>query len=599
MDDQSKLEVLSEVRELWDSASALSDLQENRWAANERLARSEHLTPRKLGQSNLFVPKIESMLYRKKADHLFALDGDNPISLTKTLTSSKAGAKIMERVCNYYLKEAGGINWRSNVLNVSSDALTYNFAPWFADWDRGVEEFEEEVETLDENGDIVLETVKSERETFSYATLENIPPEDMRIDPAVGWDEVGMSRFGIVRRWRDKSFAQRMHKIGRWAEVDDSVFQSNQTTAIGNVVKTERAHQNGLFDSATDIDNGLIEVWYSFYYQEMDDGEYVPVVTTSITDQIILEEPTELEFNLANSDGTDPWNFGVGRIYYTPHEMYDRALPEKLESGNVEVNAIRNQRRDNVSLVLNREKYMTPDAGIDPAVLSRSFSGKVNVVKTKGSVWWDAPPDVTGSSYNEENMATNDMERLVAESASRSGGSSGDTATEVKISSANSSATATLDTTVLNETFGIRFAHKLIRMIRQTADPEIFYAAAADIAVEVQDPYAEALQGDFLVQVGAGAMQAARDVAISNTANTVALLQSAYGANANYQPLFKTALEMQGYNVDEIIPNPQGNQGAEEPAFNDLGGVAGVDNLTVQPNVQLSGGQFGASPQGN
>jgi hypothetical protein len=591
--EQDDLEILSEIQGIWDSSSAISDLQEQRWATNERLARSEHITSRKLGQSNIFVPKIESMLYRKKADHLFALDGDNPISLKRTLTSTKAGAKIMERVANYYLKEAGGINWRTAVLNVSSDALTYNFAPWFADWDRGVEEYEEEIETLDEDGNIVLESVTSERETFSYPTLENIPPEDFRIDPSIGWDEVGMARYGIIRRWRDKAFAQRMEANGRWNKIDDSVFSANVSSSIGNVVKTERAHQNSPFDYSMDIDNGLVEVWYSFYYKEID-GELVPVMATSLTNQVLLEEPEELEFDLSKADGSDPFPFGVGRIYYTPHEMYDRAMPEKLESGNVEINAIRNQRRDNVSLVLNREKYMTPEAGIDPAVLSRSFAGKVNVVKSANSVWWDAPQDVTGSAYKEEDVASNDMERLVAESAQRSGGTTGGTATETKIASANASATASLDTTVLNETFGVRFAEKLILMIKQAADPEIFIKAAEDIKAISDDPYAEAVQGNYLVSVGGGAQQSARDMALSNASNLAAILQSVYGPAANYRPLFKDAIEMQGINFDEVLPDPNQQQ-QQNPAMQDMGGVAGMDNMAPQPTLQFQGGNVSGS----
>jgi hypothetical protein len=592
--EQDDLEILSEIQGIWDSSSAISDLQEQRWATNERLARSEHITSRKLGQSNIFVPKIESMLYRKKADHLFALDGDNPISLKRTLTSTKAGAKIMERVANYYLKEAGGINWRTAVLNVSSDALTYNFAPWFADWDRGVEEYEEEIETLDEDGNIVLESVTSERETFSYPTLENIPPEDFRIDPSIGWDEVGMARYGIIRRWRDKAFAQRMEANGRWNKIDDSVFSANVSSSIGNVVKTERAHQNSPFDYSMDIDNGLVEVWYSFYYKEID-GELVPVMATSLTNQVLLEEPEELEFDLSKADGSDPFPFGVGRIYYTPHEMYDRAMPEKLESGNVEINAIRNQRRDNVSLVLNREKYMTPEAGIDPAVLSRSFAGKVNVVKSANSVWWDAPQDVTGSAYKEEDVASNDMERLVAESAQRSGGTTGGTATETKIASANASATASLDTTVLNETFGVRFAEKLILMIKQAADPEIFIKAAEDIKAISDDPYAEAVQGNYLVSVGGGAQQSARDMALSNASNLAAILQSVYGPAANYRPLFKDAIEMQGINFDEVLPDPNQQQQQQNPAMQDMGGVAGMDNMAPQPTLQFQGGNVSGS----
>jgi len=122
-------ELLSEAQSMWQSASQLHELWEQRWATNERLVNSQHLTKRKSGQSALFIPKIEGFHQSKMADHLAAFGGDDPVSLKRTMTSTKNGARIMESVVNYYISDAGGISWDSYIVNSASNALTYNFAP--------------------------------------------------------------------------------------------------------------------------------------------------------------------------------------------------------------------------------------------------------------------------------------------------------------------------------------------------------------------------------------------------------------------------------------------------------------------------------------
>jgi hypothetical protein len=582
---------LTKVRDIWAESNAVAGLMERTWIENKTLTHSKHITTRKFGQSNLFVPMIEKFHYRKQADHFFAFTGDNPVSLKQTLTSTREGAAIMERVVNYYIKEAGGIDWDTSVLNCAHNALTYNFAPWFVDWDRDVEEIEVDVDVLDEEGNIANDRVKDERELYSYPTLEIISPDDMRIDPSIGWDEVGLARYGIIRRWRDKAFAEKMERSGQWPEVDERYFTSRKD--LGSQLKQTTNNINIGLSNAAD---GFIEVWYSYYYND----EGIPVRAVTIESLEILEDEKELEFDTSDKDGSDPWPFGVGIVYAEPHQLYSRAMPEKLKNLQIEKNAIRNQRRDNVALVLNREKFMTKNAGIDPATLSRSIPGKVNIVSNKNDVWWDAPPDVTASSYNEETVTTTDAEQLVSESAQRSGGSSQrkETATVAKITAANANTAVSLDTGVFGMTFAKRAVKKIIRMIRLAAPPELFEAAAEDAMVDVADPYSEALLGTFKITVGNGVQQSARDMEISQASNTAAIIQSVYGPQANYYPILAPMLEAMGLNPSEIIQDPAAQQ-QNQQVQQDAGGVGGQSQIPPQQVSAVQGGQFGTADQPN
>ena len=286
----------------------------------------------------------------------------------------------------------------------------------------------------------------------------------------------------------------------------------------------------------------------------------------------------------------------MARIYAEPHELYSRAMPEKLESLQLEANAKRNQRIDNVNLSLNKEKYMTPDAGVDPAQLSRTYAGKVTTVAHKNAVWWDTVPDITSSAYKEEDVIVNDMESLVAESPQRMGqtGKASESATKTKLNASNSATALGLDSQVFSLSGPVDIAEKLLRMVRQAADPSIFFLAANYLKLAVEDPYAEALTGDFRITVGAGASQAVKDLAISNAVNMAATLQSIYGPQANYFPIMAPMLEANGFKAEDIIQDPTA-ESQTAPVGMDAGGTATESTpLTVQPNVALSGGQFGA-----
>lgn len=599
LSDDEKGQLISEAKAMWDSASQLHQIWEDRWAKNERLVNSQHLTTRKAGQSSLFIPKIEGFHQSKMSDHLAAFGGNDPVSLKKTATSTKNGASIMEYVVNYYISDAGGISWDSYVVNAASNALTYNFAPAIIDWDRDVREEEIEVDIIDEDGEPARGKEKVETELFSHPTIELIPPEDFRIDPSVGWDELRYARYGACRFFRDQAFAEQMAKQGVWPEIEESEFGIGFTNDSGTL-KNERAMEGSPFNDSTDIDNGLIEVRKYWFYHDLGDG-MVPVEMTTLDDRIILEDPSELELDFSNSDGSDPFNFEIARIYIKPHEPITRAMPDKLEQLQIEQNSIRNQRRDNIGLILNPEKLVTANTGIDPAVLSRSFVGKVSVVRNINDVRWERPPDVTSSAYNEEQVTVNDMERLVAESAQKIGAepSRKETATASKIQAAGGAKTVGFDAAIFGMTGPEAIVRKLIRAIRQAAPESIFILAAEHLQIESADPFKEAVTGDFRVRVGAGQHQAAIDLQISNASNTAAIIQSIYGNAANYHEIIAPMLEAQGFNPDEVIPNPKEQLDPNSPILKDAGGVQdNVAPLTPQPVVQLQGGQFGQGSGG-
>jgi hypothetical protein len=95
-----------------------------------------------------------------------------------------------------------------------------------------------------------------------------------------------------------------------------------------------------------------------------------------------------------------------------PGEFYGLSAVQLIEHLQHELNTTRNQRIDNVSLVLNRMWKVRRSADINPDEL---------ISRPHGVVWVDSPDDVTelamndvtASSYNEERIIKEDMENVI------------------------------------------------------------------------------------------------------------------------------------------------------------------------------------------
>lgn len=143
-------------------------------------------------------------------------------------------------------------------------------------------------------------------------------------------------------------------------------------------------------------------------------------------------------------EGSSPyWRHGkkpfvVSVFEPLPNEFYGLSGVQIMENLQHELNTIRNQRIDNVSMILNRMVKARRNADIDPSEL---------ISRPNGIVWLDKlddieefrMSDITSSGYNEESIVKLDMENALAvPSVIRGADTSGrETATEVVTKSTN------------------------------------------------------------------------------------------------------------------------------------------------------------------
>ncbi len=131
-----------------------------------------------------------------------------------------------------------------------------------------------------------------------------------------------------------------------------------------------------------------------------------------------------------------------------PGEFYGISAVQLLEHLQHELNTNRNQRIDNVSMVLNRMWKVRKDADINENEL---------VSRPHGVIWVERPDDVTevatgdvtGSAYNEETIIKQDMENVIGVPAVVRGAEKGGKQTATEVVTQNTSAGFRFDTKVM------------------------------------------------------------------------------------------------------------------------------------------------------
>ena len=143
-------------------------------------------------------------------------------------------------------------------------------------------------------------------------------------------------------------------------------------------------------------------------------------------------------------DGANPyWRHGKKPFIMSvfeplPNEIYGLSAIQIISDLQEELNTHRNQRIDNVSLILNRMWMKKRGADVDESELVSRPNGIINV-DSFDDLQEMMVNDVTGSAYQEEAIIKSDMENVIATPAvvRGSSGANSETATEIVTKNTN------------------------------------------------------------------------------------------------------------------------------------------------------------------
>lgn len=410
LDDDGKLDWLAVAKDAFvKSDEYFGTNVSNQVTRNISLFNSKHPSGSKYHsdgyrfRSKIFRPKVRSSIRRHESAAAQAYFASEDIVLCSSENEGNdeksAGAHIAERLLNYRLKQPSFM-WFQTCMGAYQDAMVQGAVVSRQEW-----KYRERVIGESDYSDVqVLEDTSAS---------EAVPIENCRFDPNSDWrDPVNSSPFWIeiipMYRCDVKANMGTRHKDAskNWFELSDEELSTADED--GYSTKTVRRSRSEGKTDATDQSHGYSDfdiVWIHRNIIRVDDIDYL--YYTLGTKQL-LSEPIEL-YNV----------YPIGRPYvmgfctFDTHKSLPAAYTELVSGMQQEINDIANQRLDNVKLVINRRSFVRRNAKVDVSGLTRSVPGGVTMVDdVDKDVRHDAPPDVTSSSYAEQDRLNNDFDEL-------------------------------------------------------------------------------------------------------------------------------------------------------------------------------------------
>lgn len=367
-----------------------------------------------------FRPKTRVMVRKNEAaaaKALFSTSDVVHVSAEREMDeASQVSAEINQELLQYRLSNT--IPWFKIAVGAYQDSLVGGPTISYQSWNYKEVDIKET--DFDEDGNSVLD----EEGNDAYSTRTEIvkdtpkidlrPLENVRFSIAADWtDPVNTSPYLIDEMAMTidevKEMARESIKSNiRWKEVTDAQLH----LAINDDYNSVRIAREAKREDSKDerySHQGFDTVWVHRNIFRIDGRDWIFYTLGKIlrlSDPIPLEEEyPHLKF------GQRPYVMGQSNI--ETHKNYPEAPVGLVAGMQVEANSINNQRRDNVELSMNRRYFIKKDAVYDKPALSRSVpGGSVEMDDPQNDVKVEAPPDVTQSSYEEQDRVNADFDEL-------------------------------------------------------------------------------------------------------------------------------------------------------------------------------------------
>lgn len=394
---------LSIASDSFSSSTSYMDANWRRaWEDNLALFQSRHPQDSKYTSENykhrsrIFRPKTRSVVRKNEAAAAAAFFSNvDVVSVEPENPSDKmqqAASQLMGQLINYRLQKS--IPWFQLLIGALQNAQVYGIVSSYQYW-----KYKER-----EDGSVVQDK----------PCIELIAPENIRFDPGADWlDVVGSSPYVIrmvpmyvdevrrLMRTMDRKTGQ-----PQWNELSDGQIRQAMVEYDSLRQARETPRQDSKADNGAPLKDFEI-VWCHENFVRLDDQEYV---YWTLGSQHMLTDPTPLEEVYFH--GQRPFVIGVAMI-----EAH-RAVPDSYVRIGMnlqrEANDIVNQRLDNVKLVLNKRWIAKRGKNVDIQSLMRNVPGGVTMADDPETdvkeINW---PDVTSSSYQEQDRLNVDFDELL------------------------------------------------------------------------------------------------------------------------------------------------------------------------------------------
>ena len=239
--------------------------------------------------------------------------------------------------------------------------------------------------------------------------IDLIPIENFRIDPSASWvDPIRTSPYIIHLMPVYFMDVKRKMASKEWLTLsDDVIAKSIEDTMDSTRTARNKGNEDPANPSASPVEDYQV-IWVQRHIhrdEEDEDWEFYTLGTAAM-----LSTPKLLKETVFH--GERPYTLGCAII--ETHKVLSSGVPQLGKGLQDEANEIANQRIDNVKFALNKKWFAKRGKEVDVAGLVRNVPGGVVMMDDPANdvreITW---PDVTQSSYEEQNRINLDMDELL------------------------------------------------------------------------------------------------------------------------------------------------------------------------------------------
>jgi len=339
-------------------------------------------------------------------------------------------------------------------------------------------------ETMPELGQVEVEENKT---IYNGPKVEIVDLYDFFIDPKA--TTIDNAEWVIHRSMRTLDYLHEMMEDGKYKNI--KLLEDEGTFIVSDDEKQQRRSTIGISMPVEQKNDKLIEI-LEYWTDER-------VITVANRKIIIRDQENPFRH------GKKPFIACVDQKI--PHEFYGMGELEPIETLQYELNDRRNQRMDNVTLILNRMWIVQNGKGVDEDELVSDAGGVVHT-DDPNAISQLVLPDVTSSSYQEETIIKADIQQTSGVTDFTRGMSSdalaNDTATGISLLQEASNARFRLKIQNIEDMMLKRLGENLVSMNNQFLSDETTIRIVGDEGREFQLVKPEDIKGNFDVSVQAG-----------------------------------------------------------------------------------------------
>lgn len=477
---------------------------------SKHAAGSKYISEQFKHRSRLFRPKTRAMVRAAEASTAAAFfSTQDVVSVTPNDDNNekqKATAGVLQHLLQYRLTKT--VPWFLIVSGATQDSEVYGVCVSRQSWQyetRPHQEFKQfelpdpvtgQISPLFEmDGAPVGEMIEVADVIHDRPKVDLLPPENVRVNPNASWlDPINSSPVVIVYHYMfagdvKQRMRQGQDKTGQapWYTLDDATIakatarlDESDKSSLQTSRQPDAAAQRGQQEAKTGQDFDIVLVWEVFCRRDGVDHTY-----WTLGEHALLSDPipTTQAFPHLQEDER-PIVMGLGSI--ETHRTYPTSKTDMVADLQRATNDNLNQRFDNVRLALNPRWIVKRGKRVDiPSLLRSAPLSPIYADNPSEDLQVVKVPDVTASSYQEQNLLNVDFDDLTGQFSTgtvQSNRSLNETVGGMNLLAGSANAVAEYDLRVRVETWAEKVLSQLVRMEQHYETDETILSIAGQRA---------------------------------------------------------------------------------------------------------------------